>query len=383
MSVVRWVEKKKRFRFDGRGQKGERIQKFFRAEDEAKEFKSDFDRALEGYVRSDGKGHFAKVNSRDQQRAVNGIAMADAIRKYHDLAGPKKSENTRKQDRIYLGKFYEWLYEVREVYYSDELDSELIETYQTNLIEKGLAESTINREFVTIKHFLSKCFRWKLTTEDLSDAVSLLSVRPSEKPKAWTEDQFEVFQNEAPLWVTEVLRVMDETGLRPFQVAALKFKDVDLERRRYRTVHKKGGHWIDSTLPASDRFIEMVNRRRQRNRFINSSGPEDFIFLNSKNRPITANALGIAIRKVREAKGLPKITAYGVRHKFGSDLGALDVGLKKIATLMTHARTTTTEDYVQAKESNLRDALKAKNAQNANATRGDVVRLKPMKKGIR
>lgn len=338
MSVVRFNETKKRFMFDGRDKAGSRIQRFFRTEQEANKFKALFDA---DQIKPSLKGQAE-------------ISIIDAIKEYIEVTSPKKSERTVKQDKIYLQKFYDYLFE-RDVHYMDELTVRQIEVYQTHLL-KDLAPSTVNREFVTLKHFFGKAYRWKYTAEDLSESVERIPEPPTTR-KAWTNEDLEAFNTAVPVWVAEVLKAMDLTGLRPVQVGALRFCDVDHERGLYRSLSKKGGAWIDRWLPSTPEFFDLVQRRLEKAKRIFKGQPTDLVFLNSKNHPITADALGHAIRKVRGHLNLGDHTAYGLRHKYGTDLADLDIGIKKIATLMGHSRTTTTERYVHEKDSSLRDAL--------------------------
>ena len=351
MSVVRYDKDKKKFRFDRR-ENGKRKVTFHEDEKYLKSMKEDFDHAQKGYFKL---GAVTEVKKEVPQSGF----IQEVLKKYFEVAMPKKAGSTQTKDEYYLNKFNDWLFE-REIFQMSQLTGEVLERYQTYLLkEKGLAESTVNREFVPIKHFLGRAFRWKYTSEDLRQHVEKLPEPPSEA-KAWSDDQLQSFMTEAPIWVTHVLRAMDYSGLRPFQIGELKYGDIDFEKGTFVTRSKKGGQWRLDTMLADERFLSLVRHRQEIARRIFKASPTDHVFLNSKNRKVTANALGLAIRKARKALGMDDLTAYGVRHKFGTDLDGLGASLKQIARLMGHSRTSTTERYVHERDETLRGLIEKK-----------------------
>lgn len=352
MSVVRYDNDKKKFRFDRRVN-GKRTVTFHESEQHLKSLQEEYEQGLKGYVK------VSRVVAEPVKTKSDSKFIQDVLKKYFEVAMPKKADSTQSVDEYYLNRFNDWLYE-EKVYRMDQLTGEVLERYQTYLLKKKkLAESTVNREFVPIKHFLGRAFRWKYIDEDLRSHIQRLSEPPSEA-KAWSDDELQSFMTEAPIWVTHVLRAMDYTGLRPFQVAELKFSDIDFDKGTFVTRSKKGGQWRLDKMLADERFLSLVRHRQEIQRRIFKAGPDDHVFLNSKNKPVTTNALGIAIRKARVKLGLDDLTSYGVRHKFGTDLDGVGASLKQIARLMGHSRTSTTERYVHERDETLRGLMSKK-----------------------
>lgn len=89
----------------------------------------------------------------------------------------------------------------------------------------------------------------------------------------------------------------------------------------------------------------------------------DFIFLNSRGEPWTANAVRLRVRRLRSSCGLDadgrgeKVVAYSLRHTSATNASAAGVPDRVLAEMMGHTTTRTTARYQHIGVEHIRRAL--------------------------
>ncbi|MEG0974533.1 MAG: tyrosine-type recombinase/integrase [Comamonas sp.] len=160
------------------------------------------------------------------------------------------------------------------------------------------------------------------------------------------------------------------TGMRRCEVCELKVKDLPTIEEIGRSdtglvemeVTGKGGY--QRTIQVLGIMLEdIIWGIMSENRL----KPTEYVFLNTRNQPITRNALTKAFG--RFAKSIKsKSTLHGLRHSFATNVlnsvnksaVGLDVNsLKVVQTLLGHACVTTTETYIDAIETASPEVMKA------------------------
>jgi len=159
------------------------------------------------------------------------------------------------------------------------------------------------------------------------------------------------------------------TGMRRCEVCGLKVEDLPRIEEITRSdtglvemeVTGKGGY--QRTIQVLGIMLEeiiwgLMSENRLR--------PGEYVFLNTRNQPVTRNALTKAYG--RFAKGIKsKTTLHGLRHSFATSVlngvnkstVGLDVNsLKVVQTLLGHACVTTTETYIDAIETASPEVMK-------------------------
>lgn len=284
---------------------------------------------------------------RPKKQASNEVSIYDAIVKYNEIEVVKKKPATQPQDKRYLKKFYNYMLDIEKLYHISEVDVLHLEQYQQFLSNK-LSNATINREFSTLKSLFNKSLKWKFIDENPCKHVSYLT-EDSEQRETWSLVEVKKFialvsENKIDAWAGDVVTCLFTTGLRPGQVASLNFGNFDFESKLLRTKSDKGkrGEYV---LPVPNELIELVRSLQEKAKLLFKHTRNSPVFLNSKKNRFTPNSLAKIIRKYRKQVGNDKLTAYGLRHTFGTDLRRLGVELKEISTLMGHKRVSTTERY--------------------------------------
>lgn len=187
---------------------------------------------------------------------------------------------------------------------------------------------------------LKRAFNWAVEEEHIP-RNPIAHVR---KPKVLTRDRT-LAPDERQLILSSIkdtafrrfVDVMTLTGCRPGEVARVTAADVDLDAgvwvlRTHKTAKKTGQPRVVYLPPEA---VDLTRR-------LAAARPEGPLFLNSRGRPWTRNAVRIRFRNLRrkhpELKG---VVAYSYRSSFATD--ALEGGVPDatVAALLGHAGTAT------------------------------------------
>lgn len=172
--------------------------------------------------------------------------------------------------------------------------------------------------------------------------------RPAVEPQEARAQQAEDEQN------ADLIRLAAYAGLRRGELVALRWRDVDLAKRKI-TVRRSvsGGEELMSTkgrrfreIPIPDQASTALKRLQRREEFV---GPDDYVFVNRYGRRIDGSALRRRFQRARDAAGLEPLRFHDLRHTYGSLLVAGGVDLVSIKAVMGHSRITTTERYLHAR----------------------------------
>jgi integrase len=106
-----------------------------------------------------------------------------------------------------------------------------------------------------------------------------------------------------------------------------------------------------------------LKRLLQRLQQLIQPGPEDFVFLNSRGQPWSANAIRCYMRRLRARCGLvagdgqEQVVAYTLRHTAATQATANGVRDRLLADLMGHTNTRTTARYQHLQAEHLADGI--------------------------
>lgn len=137
------------------------------------------------------------------------------------------------------------------------------------------------------------------------------------------------------------LHLAVETGLRPAEVAALRWVDLELDKQllwvlssEVHTVKNK----TDRPIPLTAHIVEGLKR------LYTGQNEHDYVF-NIGSGETFQNAFRLAVQKACKALGLPSISPYQLRHTFATR--ALDSGapIQQVAAVLGHRKITTTQIY--------------------------------------
>ncbi len=151
----------------------------------------------------------------------------------------------------------------------------------------------------------------------------------------------------------EAVRIAAFTGLRLGEMLALRWKDVDFDRRVI-TVQRAMSAGIEGETKSSKaRQIPLVTpaadalrRLQDRGEFVDAG---ELVLVNHLGRHLDGSALRRRYRKAQTAAGVAPLKWHDLRHSFGSLLAAGGISLVEIQSAMGHSDPKTTGIYLHAR----------------------------------
>lgn len=193
---------------------------------------------------------------------------------------------------------------------------------------------------------LNQAIRWRLLQENVVRLTEPVRV-PDREPTVFDREQclrfLAALRGEllGPIFVISLT-----SGLRPNEVLALRWSDLDLEagtvhvRRSLepdRSVGPTKSHRSKRPLPLSTVAIAMLRALPSR--------PGVLVFSTRKGTAYDSNNVARAFRRILREAELPDIRFYDLRHSFATLLESEHVPVKTLQELMGHARAETTLRY--------------------------------------
>lgn len=213
------------------------------------------------------------------------------------------------------------------------IDGTLLESYKAIKKSTGLSEKTINNQLAVLSKILHSANEW-----------GSLNIVPKIRPmKAISQrldflsplESFRLLQDRTePKWHGMVLLGV-RTGMRPGELAALSWENVNLAQRVITVRQSAWRQQIVSTktnrerhIPMSDDVYEYLKNRSDRIGLLFPRG----------DGGLTTDCLrGRIIDRICKRTGTRKITWYTLRHTFASQLAAECAPLLAIKEMMGHA----------------------------------------------
>ena len=150
----------------------------------------------------------------------------------------------------------------------------------------------------------------------------------------------------------ELYRVAAYTGMRLGELLALRWEDVDLQRRLL-IVHRAISAGVEGptksrqarALPLADVAAAALARLADRGDYTRR---DDYVFCSRLGRRLDRSAVRRRYTRARDAAGLRPLRFHALRHAAGS-LVAREAGAHFVQAFLGHSRLSTTERYLHAK----------------------------------
>lgn len=280
----------------------------------------------------------------------------------------RKTESSHKYEERWLSAFHDYFLSGKD--FPPIRDVTLIkffhlELYQSSLLfEKGerklkISAASVNRQFNTIRHFFTSLVMWDVLPYSpmvkLKDLEEITNIR-----RPWNDFQYkEVFRLAAP-WFRDVLVFLRFTGARAGGAEHLKWENVNFEARLINVKTRKGraGRETLYAVPIIGPLKTMLTTRYEWAKATGRAAPDDHVFLNASNNPVNGNHLSRECRRLIGKAGLSdqKISLHGIRHHLATRLHQAGASTETIRKYLGHSNTKTTERYLHAELSDLRNA---------------------------
>ncbi|MCA9720566.1 MAG: site-specific integrase [Myxococcales bacterium] len=216
-----------------------------------------------------------------------------------------------------------------------------------------LAASTINTVLAKLKALLRKAVEWGVI-ETLPPVKPLPS--RARVPEFYDFDAYARLIDvaaAAPPWTLVVILLGGDAGLRVGEMLALRWRDIDLERRSLTVVENEWrGHTGDPKGGAT-RTIPMTRGLADALARLDRAGPRVLDVAG----PMYARKIDRALYRAQQRANLERRGPHVLRHTFCSHLAMKGAPARTIQTLAGHANSATTDRYMHLAPRTLNSAI--------------------------
>jgi integrase/recombinase XerC len=271
--------------------------------------------------------------------------LNEAIREYFKLRSEKKA--SKGNDTGYFERLYDFLHVQKGLVYLDEITPLHVEEYQS-FRRSQVANSTVNREFHTLRSFFKKCVEWRYLKES---PVKVANLKEKENPyQQWLPEEAQAMIDCLPEWASDVFYFIGESGCRPCEARRLEWNHVSFAQAILKFETDKSANGV-RYFPASEELLDFLSQQRKK------SGDSNFVFTFNGDH-ISKDHLEKTVKRTREELGLSdKLSMYGLRHAFGTKLASKNVNQEKVRRLMGHTSLKTTQRYTNLNMTDLREEV--------------------------
>ena len=155
--------------------------------------------------------------------------------------------------------------------------------------------------------------------------------RANTRQRAMTDEEFRTLLRHSDRNFKVLLFTLRETGARPKEVRSLPWRCVFRDRwvlTEHKTASTAGRPRVIFLTQAMQKLMDVLPREAR----------SEYVFLNSRNKPWTRNAIRLRIQRVKRRTNLPNdVCAYLLRHAWGTNAILRGVDPVTVAACMGHS----------------------------------------------
>lgn len=225
-----------------------------------------------------------------------------------------------------------------------------IERWQ-NELEKKYKSSTIIKLRTIFSEILKKAKDNDLIDRNIFEKVQSPKNKNTSEVNPFTEKELNLMINNTNGYMKNFIQLMVATGMRPGEIVALKWNDIDFERKkidiertRIRSL-KKGEIQNGEVKTASSKRIvdllilgeEALLRQKE------LTFKYEYIFINQSKRPFYSHdIIGLNFRKILKKSEIKERPIYNLRHTFASQLISKGADITWVSKMLGHKDITIT-----------------------------------------
>jgi len=226
-----------------------------------------------------------------------------------------------------------------------------VQQLYSHLISSGRAPKTVRNVHVTLHRALAQAQRWRLVPTNVADLIDPPRLSRREM-KALSPEQarqvLDVARDDdlAALWTVALT-----TGLRQGELLALRWPDVDLDRRSLRVVASlirvvgQAPQLVEPKSRRSRRQVELSRAAVDALRKHRAKDPSiGFVFARPDGRPLSVTTTWKRWRALLERAEVPPMAFHGARHTAATLLLSRGVHPKIVSEMLGHSTVAITLD---------------------------------------
>jgi integrase len=228
-----------------------------------------------------------------------------------------------------------------------------IEAYKAAKLASGLSPKTVNNHLAVLGRCLSVAVEWRVLP--VRPMIRLLRASSGRTDFLSAAESAALLSDTAePMW-NVMVRAALRTGMRPGELAALRWEDVNL---RQGIITIRSSVWHGHVVTPKNGRVRSVPIAPDLRAALAALPPAHaLVFCQSDGSLLTDTMRKKPLRRICKRTGVRRITWYTLRHTFASRLAAEAIALHVVKELMGHASIATTMRYTHVAPSALSDAV--------------------------
>lgn len=251
-------------------------------------------------------------------RDLRKLTVADLLNRYENEVTPTKRGEKAERSRLQTLRRHS----ISEVCLSD-LSGASAARYRDDRLKQVQAAS-VRRELVVLRHMFEVAkSEWNIPLP--SNPVHSIKLPKDSKPRERRLEDgeasklFNAIGTRSAWYLRPFLVLAIETGMRRGELLAVRWRDLDLQRRTLRLRETKNGD--PRTIPLTPKAIELLSSLQKTN---------DRVF------PIKPNAIRLAWERLRRRAGLEDVRLHDLRHEAVSRFFEYGLSIPEVALISGH-----------------------------------------------
>lgn len=234
-----------------------------------------------------------------------------------------------------------------------------IQTFHTELLEKGLAPATCDHHVKLLKHALNLSIDWGLLNEKNPVARVPLFNRDNKVEHYLEQDQLEtlltVLRTDENRTVCLIAMFLLSTGARLDEALSAKWCDIDQLTRVWRIPALNSKSKRIRAVPLNDSAVDALQQ-------LDTEGEFDHLFVNRTYRKENANygkpytTIMKVWSRLRNKAGLPHLRIHDLRHQYASFLVNSGRTLYEACGILGHSDAKVTQRYAHLSTKSMQEA---------------------------
>ncbi|MBD0328585.1 MAG: site-specific integrase [Thermoleophilia bacterium] len=270
-----------------------------------------------------------------------------------------------------------------------EIEPSDVKRYAKQVADRGVSQNTVRLALAPVKALLADAFEEGVIRSNPAARVRIAQPAPlvevdddeEQQAKAWTREELRKLLDEVPANWRLLVELLAGAGLRVSEAIPLRWKDLDLGRRRVRVrrsmvdgvIGKPKTEYGRRDVPLSPALARRLWEERKRA----GEGRDDaLVFADRTGKAVAYNALRRALKKASERAGVPWLGVHALRHTAASLLFAEGWNAAQVQHFLGHhSAAFTLATYIHLLDHDLPEPLAVDSildpeGGNAGATRG-------------
>ncbi|PCI34667.1 MAG: integrase [Flavobacteriaceae bacterium] len=247
-----------------------------------------------------------------------------------------------------------------------------IRTWIGSLVEDGLSNASVNRKVSSLKSyykFLQRISR--IDTSPLATHKSLKMAKRlhfpfSEKEITEVLDMFEGATDFESLRDKSMIEILYATGIRRFELLALKHKDVDFGEKTIKVLGKRNKERL---IPLLDPVLKTLQQYDVQRSILGIRA--DYFFVTSKGKKMYGTFVYRVINKYfRAVSSKEKTSPHVLRHSFATHLLNEGADLNSVKELLGHSSLASTQVYTKVNLKKMKEVYNKAHPRGAKKNEG-------------